>query len=533
MPSPHEFSPKTEKLLGAGVWLVPLAIYLALPTREFYWDGVAFAIRIEKAAFNPRLIFHPNHLLYEALGYKLYTLLGQIGFPVRALFLLQALNSVAASLCVLVLYLALTETSLPRFGSLSLALLFAFSGTWWRFAADADAYVFSIFFLLLAWSVMAPSRLRPARFRPLAAGLLQSLSMLFHELGVFFYPAAAMCLWQQPGPSLRRRLAGIVEYTAAAALPTLAVYTYVYCTYVVNSAERSPGFLEWITDHSQDASFSFKLARNAALTLLGTVRLFFTGQIRLAGAGPVELTGLALLGIVTAFLAAGWRRPATVVAALLSRETAEKLRARAPLLAWIGAYLAFLFFWLPQNTFYRLFYLPPLILLAGALLESPLDNDQRERGTPASLSTRHNWRGSYQALAVAAVFLWNFSFSVYPRAQTANNPVLGFALQQQPAWPAGTGVAFRRFDSDLWTICYFNPQASWIGLGPSDLATLDRYRDQLGRDGRGLWIDGSAFDDLQSTAAGKNWAQSHIDFGKSLDRQTSGRRFRFYRVDGP
>ena len=178
-----------------------------------------------------------------------------------------------------------------------------------------------------------------------------------------------------------------------------------------------------------------------------------------------------------------------------------------------------------------LFYLPPLILLAGEVSEGsrPGNGESASGAATGHPGSRRLWM-PYPALAVAAVFLWNFTFSVYPRAQTLNNPVLRFAIEQQPSWPAGTGIAFRRFDSDLWTICYFNPQASWIGLGPSDLTTLDRYRQKLGHEGRDLWIDGSAFDDLQSAAAGKDWVQSHIDFAQSLDLRTSGRRFRFYRV---
>jgi hypothetical protein len=57
----------------------------------------------------------------------------------------------------------------------------------------------------------------------------------------------------------------------------------------------------------------------------------------------------------------------------------------------------FLFFWLPQNTFYRLFYLPALILLFGLLLAA----------RPHRISRT-------LAVFVIAVALANFLFMIYP-----------------------------------------------------------------------------------------------------------------------
>ena len=44
------------------------------PRKNYYWDGVFFARVIEAAPGFNFSLFHPNHLLYNAAGYVLYTM---------------------------------------------------------------------------------------------------------------------------------------------------------------------------------------------------------------------------------------------------------------------------------------------------------------------------------------------------------------------------------------------------------------------------------------------------------------------------
>ncbi len=54
--------------------LVILAVYADLPTRNYFWDGVYFAQTVESASRWAELL-HPNHLVYNFLGYALYHLM--------------------------------------------------------------------------------------------------------------------------------------------------------------------------------------------------------------------------------------------------------------------------------------------------------------------------------------------------------------------------------------------------------------------------------------------------------------------------
>src|SRR5512145_522667 len=78
-----------------STWLLIGAIaliYLAFPTRVYYWDGIVFAQTIEDAASLSPSLVHPNHLICNFAGYIFYKLLLGLGFNVRAVTALQILN---------------------------------------------------------------------------------------------------------------------------------------------------------------------------------------------------------------------------------------------------------------------------------------------------------------------------------------------------------------------------------------------------------------------------------------------------------
>ncbi|HTX33740.1 MAG TPA: hypothetical protein VME43_01920, partial [Bryobacteraceae bacterium] len=388
------------------LWLaLPVAVYLLLPTRNFYWDGVAFAIAIEKQA-GLRQTLHPSHLLFIPAGVWLYGAAIALGLKIRALFLLQTVNSLLAGAAVWFVYRALRRRVEAEATAIAGALAFAFAATWWKFATDADAYIAAIVLVLWCNDLLDRGR------SPLLAGTACCAAMLFHELAILFVPVA---LWRLA----RRRDAAVF---AAAALAPVAL-AYAAASRIVLGTMSLPHLLAWTVSHSPDSAFSLHPLRNLAWTLLGTLRLFFGGK------------------------------PGVVLGAALGLPLARSRReASRWLVLWLGLYAAFLFFWMPQNTFYRMFYLAPLVLLAALWL-------QGTRALP---------------ILAAALFLWNAAFFIVPESRVANNPPLRFALEQHAHWPPGVPIVFHIFHPDLWTISYFNQQAAWIGFPTRDFALLDR-----------------------------------------------------------
>ncbi|HTR38237.1 MAG TPA: hypothetical protein VMH80_20150 [Bryobacteraceae bacterium] len=460
--------------------LVPFIVYLLFPTRNYYWDGVAFAIDIEKNLPAGALV-HPNHLIYKLCGAALY---GLGGGHIRALYLMQALNCLLAGFAVVLLYLALRKSGWSREHGLVAAWIFGFSATWWKFATDANAYVPSIFLLLCAYLLIENPR------TAVFAGLAHAGAMLFHELAILFLPVAILLLW--------KRRALVAAYCTEALAPVAAAYWWAYRAAVAGGA--TGGFWVWMTSHSPDSGFSFRLLRNVGYTLRGTLRLFFGGRLPDFVRNPLSIAaGVLLAFALVALLVYGWR--------------AVPVRWSRPpwhLLVWAGVYVAFLFFWMPQNTFYRLFYLAPLVLIAGAMFED----------------TRKNHLAGFALAAV--MLLWNFTFLTYPESRVQFNAPLRFALAQHDAWPPGSAIVFHTFHPDLWTISYFNQQAAWMSLERPDLGQMQRDLDYAHSQKQPLWVEQTAYELVDATPQGRQWLMEHERPGELVRFRDEKHEFVFH-----
>jgi hypothetical protein len=442
-------------LRSRSLLLVPLALYLAFPTRNYYWDGVRFAIDIEKNLPFSALA-QPNHLIYELCGAWLYDAFDAIGFPVRALYLMQAANCLLAGLGVVLLYKVVRNKGWTAERSLIAASIFGFSATWWKFASDVNAYVPAIVLLMCAYALIGNPRW------VWLAGLATSGAMLFHELAILFLAVGLIVLWKQ------RAL--LLIYLTAALAPVAIAYAWAY-----KAVNPEQGFLRWITSHSVDSAFAFNSLKDLGYTLRGTVRLFFGGRWPDLVRDPLSIAVCVLLAIAgSAFVFYAWKGLPW-----------KKLTAPAALIGWIAVYVAFLFFWMPQNTFYRLFYLAPLIVILAP---------QANRAA---------------ALLAAVMLLWNFAFLIYPESRTEFNVPLRFALAQHDAWPSGSAIVFHRFHPDLWTISYFNPQAAWIGLDNPDLNQMEHDLAYARGNNKPLMVEQTAYELLEGTPDGRQWLAEH------------------------
>jgi hypothetical protein len=185
-------------------------------------------------------------------------------------------------------------------------------------------------------------------------------------------------------------------------------------------------------------------------------------------------------------------------------------------LIWIGLYIAFLFFWLPHNTFYRLFYLPAIILFVGELLKQR--NSDREK--PA-----------YRlGLFVAAMTLSNFLFFIYPNSHAEKYPPLSLALEMNNVWPPGTVVYFHSENSDNNLVAYFNPAIEWRPLrGFNQMSGELR---QIYDAGKTAWLEASAIDKIRGEPDGNEWLGRHGRSETWRERNARGYNVKFIQV-GP
>ncbi len=486
----------TEKFLP---WLAAAAIlfiYLLFPAKNYFFDGIAFAQAIEDARRLDTTLVHPNHLLYNVAGYLFYQLTQALGVSLRAIQALQVLDAVLSVLSAYVLYRILRLSIRSLYLCRVLALLFAFSATWWKFSTDADAYVASVLFLLISFYLLHPA----LSARPLLVALAFSASMCFHQLAVFFYPVAVLGLYLQTAAQpTRQRVLAILQFSAAGFIITCG--TYYYCFYLSTGRLDLPFYARWLTSFSPDASFTFHPWTNLVHTLRGHVRLLFGGRFNLIKGliNPLSVTLLLLLAAaISLFL---WRLLRNLRELKFNWQQILRHEAQArPLVMlcalWIFVYVAFLFVWLPFHTFYRLFYLPALITLAGLVL-APM------------VASNGGVRRYRAALFVIIIALSNFLFTVYPYSHTHKYPPLALAIEMSRAWPQGTVVYYADTNADNALFKYANPTTDWRQLKPDQTLIPENLISEIYDSGHTLWLDASAIDRIKATPQGAAWLAAH------------------------
>lgn len=457
------------------LFIAMAGICLLFPTRVYYWDGIAFAQAIENSArLSPSLV-HPNHLVYNFAGFLFYKLLRACGANVRAVAALQILNSLLSAICARVLYAILMNTLRSRYFSICLTVLFAFSATWWRFATDANAYIPSILFLLISFYLVLPRR----KAKPLLTAFTFFLAMTFHQLAMFMFPVLMLGVYLQDGPpALQRRVLNVVYFSLSATV--LIVMAYAGLFYLASGSFDLASFIRWTTSYAPEDHTKFHVWSNLQYSLRGLVRLFFGGRLTslrgLWGPGIVVL----VLCLIASLLSFVYNLVKNLRPVKLRLEAHQKTVLLVSLL-WTAVYTVFLFCWLPQNTFYRLFYLPALILLLGLAVASV-------KGLRAETQTL----GAF----VIAVALANFLFLIYPFSHPQKYPPLAFALEMNQEWPAGTMIFYGAENSDERLIRYFNPGTRWERLGSSPPETCN---------GNALWLETTAIDRLDPV-----WLETHV-----------------------
>lgn len=468
-----------------------ISIYLSFPTRNYYWDGITFAQTIENANQFKSLI-HPSHLLYNALGYIFYHVLLSVGFSMRALTALQILNAVLSGAASVVLFFILKSAFRSLYLASWLTLLFGWSATWWKYSTDADAYIISVLFLLIAFRFILPT----AKPRPVVVAVFYSLSMCFHELAIFFGPVIIAGLLYQCKTS-RQKLLSLIRFVfVSSALTTTA---YFFCFYLATHRLDLGSFIHWLTYYSPDASFTFNIWNDLSYTVRGHFRLFLSGRLNLLQGliNPIIVVLIALLVIdVCVFFYLVFKSFRPRVSQLLRQLVRDPLGRPILIVAtvWVAIYLIFLFVWLPQNTFYRLFYLPALIILVGLFAWARYPHDGYQPGFRIAGLT-------------VVVGLANFLFFIFPYSHAEKFPPTRFALELNEQWDAKTIVYYDVENSDNNLVRYFTPTIAWFQLKQPE--TLKNDLLDLDSGGWTVWLETTAIDRVNSTPEGAEWLKAH------------------------
>ena len=487
--------------------------YVLLLTKNFYWDGIFFAQVIEDAPRINATLIHPSHLIDQVLGYIAYRATRFFGLNLRALTVLQLSNCFFGAAAAAVFFRVCVDCFRSRYVSLVATALFAFSATWWRFATDSDTYVVTVLVLLVNFYLLLPGR----KSRPFVVAAAHATAMLLHQLAVFFFPVAIGGLLLQSRRTNNKTSARTVLSYGLTAVAITSVF-YYFAFHLSTGAWSIARFLSWITYYSAENGFSFGAWGDLIYSLRSQLRTIFGGRVAFVRefGGPMiilaALTALALVALVFV-LVRRWKELRSDVTTAF--EFAKSFKPLTILcLLWIVPYVVFLFFFIPQNVFYRLFYLPAVILLIGSVL--------------ATIESSPNHVRRYRAALFAiAVFLANLTFSQYPYTQVRANPPLDLALRLNKVWPTGTVVYFSLPNTDGSLVRYFNPGTVWVQVTPNELT---QQLDHLPRTSRTAWLETTLLDQLEATAEGRAWLATHAVRRSDSELVNSKFRIRFYQL---
>jgi hypothetical protein len=419
--SPHDAARTAalSRALFRTLWLptgllffATLTVYWATRTQANAFDAVSYANQIAHLyprTGDARWLFHPHHLLFNALGYVLWRAARAVGYAGGSLVVLQSLNATLGAGGVAVFYLTLRRLlQRSRWLPLLISLGLAFSFGYWLCAADGRVNMPSLFLMLCAFAVLCRTMQTPQPRLAAAVGALAGAAALFHEsAGLFVVVGLAGVLLAEDDSlllpaamRLRRRrmaLAYLAAWAATVGLPYLSVGVLVLHLHSVAA------FRHWANEYAELGWWwNFHILTNLGLDAKAFLHAAIAdlpgrqGTLRVGRHIPVALKSLyyatliGWLGVVYAFLAA---------LPLLWRSHNRRMVIVCVL--WSVVYAAFFTVW---NPGYFVFWVPVLVPTA-VMLALALAHYRARRGGLAANWLLGGWIALYAVLNAQAGFL--------------------------------------------------------------------------------------------------------------------------------
>lgn len=174
------------------------ALYILLPSSNNTLDSLSYASDMRDGIG----LFHPHHLLYNALGYVLIHITG----VAKALPFMCFINAVFAMGCLFVMWLILIPFTGKKLRAALIVLLGASFG-FMRFSIDNETYIVPLFFSLLAsWTLLTKKNV-------LLAGFFAATACLFHQIHFFWWLGLLIFIVQTFDTT---RIKSILQYIAMA-----------------------------------------------------------------------------------------------------------------------------------------------------------------------------------------------------------------------------------------------------------------------------------------------------------------------------
>jgi hypothetical protein len=416
------------------IWVVAFVVYtLTLSSvPALTHDSLTYLQAIADGGIG---LWHPHHLIYNAIGAAWLRLVRSFGVVSDGLKVVAWVNSALGATCAVLCYALLRDRAragrtLALAGMLGAAMSFGL----WFYSVSVEVYVLPLALLLAAAYVLLAPRLTTRHV--LGVGLLNGLAVLGHQVHVLFSVVVVVVLasrYREVGAATLRRW--FVVWAAAASAVVVAGYGLVL-TLVIKPHSLAEAN-SWFTRYAGNDEFWVapgpstlpRAAFGVSRAVVGGHFLFRFDWVRdrLASAMPGKsLTdeaflvrrlwpGLAGLLVLTA-VTGGVLLVAVLVHGAQRRRAvpAPARRLLVALVAWLVSYTLFFLLWEPTNVEFWIPQVTCLWLVAAALCA--------RRPEPASDATPRPDRWA-KVLLVAAVLVGvtNLAGSILPAVDTAND----------------------------------------------------------------------------------------------------------------
>lgn len=438
-------SEKADKLIPFAAFAVLAFLYLAFLNHRYFVDGLNVAWILET---QDKLAVHPHHPLFPLLPQILYQMLGGIGSGSDALGLVIIWSLVFGIFTLWGVQFILKSSGLPLAAVLWAIFLFAFSNGFWYFCTTPNQYSMTLAFQVFTLIIMVPiasGKTGLTTGKAWIIAILTGLAMLSHQVNaLMLLPILYFSL------TSRNRLINLAITVGGAILVTVVV-TIITGVFLEGNSSVSE-FIAWQKSYVTRSMYwadnpldsivrSFRgIIENHLAHAFHSEGLF--GDWQDSFGSPLWYWRL-LLRISQAFVL-------VFLLYLTIRSGIDwyKNRPRNPLqtlgLLFALPFFIFCFFFTPDSTNYRIFYLPGFILF--------LAPGTSELFHLRKLDYKRAW---VLILLILTLFCTNFITKYLPESDATKNPYISEATFLAQSIGPGDLVVYSGTGDDFLRMHYF------------------------------------------------------------------------------
>jgi len=323
----------------ATVMLVAVvaAVYFGLFNHDFSVNGLRYADDVERGVG----LFHPNHLLPNALFRGIYVLAQGAGLTgMRSIWLMQAVT-VGFGIIAAVGIARIAQWRKDASGAFLAGALYAFGFAAWNFAEEPDVYALPAAAVSISLALLLP-RARLSWRAVAALALLAIFAVLTLQQYVFWYPALLALVARRDLGEARRAKVALL----AVGVPLACLAAYLAIGWSQHRLHSLDDVLGWFLGYAWNGQHGFGTYRAAPElgarvfgTLLGLGNLVFAYEVVLSKVSiAIAILALLLLVLILRQGVLGLRR-----------EPASLRGDAIILVTWSVANLLFAMWWESRN----------------------------------------------------------------------------------------------------------------------------------------------------------------------------------------